>query len=318
MARGLDRQLIFRDDQDREDFVRRLASLAEAGAVSVYAWVLLPNHFHLLLRTRKRALPRTMRSLLTGYAGTFNRRHRRSGHLFQNRYKSIVVDEEPYFLELVRYLHLNPLRAGLVSGLAGLARYAYSGHPALLGKISYPWQETGEVLRQFARTLRQGRTQYVAFMAEGVRAGRRPELMGGGLVRSMGGWAAVQKLRRGREGYASDERILGGSEFVEGFLEELQREEVRRTRAARRAPDLPSLVAKVAHNSGITIEALVGGGRRRDICWARDGLAFLWVEVLGRSGRHLARELGIRPESVYKGARRGRKEQDRWHDVLGF
>src|SRR5574341_2505759 len=110
----------FRDDQDREDFVARLGKLTESGALAIYAWALLPNHFHLLLRTGKRPLARTMRSLLTGYAGVFNRRHRRSGHLFQNRYKSIGVEEEVYFLELVRYLHLNPVRAGLVSGLEGL------------------------------------------------------------------------------------------------------------------------------------------------------------------------------------------------------
>ncbi|MBI3121889.1 MAG: transposase, partial [candidate division NC10 bacterium] len=80
MARGLDRQVIFRDDRDRDDFVRRLAALAEGGAWLVYAWALLPNHFHLLVRTAKRSLARTMRSLLTGYAGAFNRRHRRRGH----------------------------------------------------------------------------------------------------------------------------------------------------------------------------------------------------------------------------------------------
>lgn len=85
-----------------------------------------------------------MCSLLTGYAGTFNRRHRRSGHLFQNRYKSIVCEEEPYFLELVRYLHLHPLRAGLVGDLSELARYPYSGHAVLLGARSCSWQDTSE------------------------------------------------------------------------------------------------------------------------------------------------------------------------------
>ena len=150
MARGLDRQSIFRDDHDRDDFVRRLAALAEAGALVVYAWALLPNHFHLLVRTANKPLPRAMRSLLTGYAGAFNRRHRRSGHLFQNRYKSIVVEEEPYFLELVRYLHLNPVRAGVVANLRGLDRYPYSGHAAVLGTARYPWQDTATVLRQFA------------------------------------------------------------------------------------------------------------------------------------------------------------------------
>ncbi len=83
MGRGLDRQIIFRDDKDRADFVRRLATLAEAHAFTVYAWALLPNHFHLLVRTGSRPLPRSMRTLLTGYAGAFNRRHHRTGHLFQ-------------------------------------------------------------------------------------------------------------------------------------------------------------------------------------------------------------------------------------------
>jgi REP element-mobilizing transposase RayT len=89
----------------------------------VYAWALLPNQLHLLVRTGQRPLPRTMRSLLTGCAGAFNRCHRRTGHPFQNRYKSIVVEEEPYFLELVRYLHLNPIRAGIVDGLRAIDRY---------------------------------------------------------------------------------------------------------------------------------------------------------------------------------------------------
>jgi putative transposase len=90
MVRGLERRVIFRDDTDREDFVARLATLAAAGALTVYAWALLPNHAHLLVRTGTRPLPRSMRSLLTGYAGAFNRRHTRVGHLFQNRYKSIM------------------------------------------------------------------------------------------------------------------------------------------------------------------------------------------------------------------------------------
>ena len=89
-ARGSARQRIFQDDADREDVVQRLARLAETGALTVYAWALLPNHFHLLVRTGRQPLARSMRSLLTGYAGAVNRRYRRSGHLLQNRYKSVV------------------------------------------------------------------------------------------------------------------------------------------------------------------------------------------------------------------------------------
>ncbi|MBI4842364.1 MAG: transposase [candidate division NC10 bacterium] len=317
MARGLDRQVIFRDDRDRADFVRRLAALAEGGAWLVYAWALLPNHFHLLVRTAKRSLARTMRSLLTGYAGTFNRRHRRRGHLFQNRYKSIVVEEESYLLELVRYLHLNPLRANVVPTLRALDRYPYSGHAAVLGTRPCPWQNTGEVLRRFGHDRARARARYRAFVADGVGTGRRPDLMGGGLVRSAGGWAAVRELRRGRESYAADERVLGGGEFVDTLLREVTQEEARRARGKRRAPDLPALMAKVARAGGVTPEALMGGGRRRDVGRARDALAYLWVEVLGRSGRQLAQELHIRPESVYKGARRGREEGEWWRGVGG-
>jgi REP element-mobilizing transposase RayT len=103
--------------------VERLERLVATEALTVYAWALLSTHAHLLVRTGARSLPRAMRSLLTGYAGAFNRRHRRSGHLFQNRYKSVVVEAEAYLLELVRYLHLNPLRAGVVPHLRALARY---------------------------------------------------------------------------------------------------------------------------------------------------------------------------------------------------
>jgi len=111
MARGIERRKIFLGDEDRDDFVRRVASLSTSGALVVHAWALLPNHFHLVVRTGRSPLSRSMRSLMSGYAGQFNRRHRRSGHLFQNRFKSIVCEEETYLLELTRYVHLNPLRA---------------------------------------------------------------------------------------------------------------------------------------------------------------------------------------------------------------
>ena len=96
-ARGIERRKLFLDDHDRGDFLRRVPSLTDAGALAVYAWALTPNYFHFLVRTGLRQLPRSMRSLLTGYVGSFNRRHRRSGHLVHNRYKSIVCEQEPYF-----------------------------------------------------------------------------------------------------------------------------------------------------------------------------------------------------------------------------
>jgi len=316
MARGIERQLLFRDDQDRDDFVSRLAALAQDEAVSVYAWVLMPNHFHLLVRTAKQSLARTMRSLLTGYAGAFNRRHRRRGHLFQNRYKSIVCEEESYLLELVRYLHLNPLRTGVASNLEELGRYVYSGHAALIGTRRYPWQATDEILGRFGADLRSARQRYLAFMAEGVGQGRRPEFQGGGIVWSAGGWTAVQELRRGRESYQANERILGGSEFVERVLREVKKEEAKQAKGRWRELTVATVLERVCQAEGVASQAVVGGGRRASVSRVREGVAYLWVEWLGRSGRQGARELGMRPESVYRAARRGQQEAAHWQRVL--
>ena len=102
MARGIEDQKIFRDDRDRENFLVRLAkSLALSGGARLYAWALMSNHFHLLLRTDEHLLSPIMQRVMTGHAVSYNRRYRRKGHLFQNRFKSIVVEEEPYFMELV-------------------------------------------------------------------------------------------------------------------------------------------------------------------------------------------------------------------------
>jgi len=313
MVRGLERRNIFRDDTDRADFVSRLATLATKGGLTIYAWALLPNHVHLLLRTGVRPLAKSMRSLLTGYAGTFNRRHHRMGHLFQNRYKSIVVEEEPYLLELVRYLHLNPLRAHVVLDLRALDRYPWTGHGALLGTTPRPWQATQEILSRFGTSLPRARRAYRLFIAAGIPQGRRPELQGGGLLRSQGGWAAVAALRRGREAYQGDERILGSSAFVEEVRQDLL---MASPPVVQRCP-LPDLISRVCAATGSHPSALRQGSRRPAIARAREGIAYLALEVEGYSGRAVAEALGVRPPSVYKAAGRGRVARTRWDRVLG-
>jgi len=136
ICRGIERRRIFYDNVDKDGFVKRLSAILSDTSTPCYAWALIPNHFHLLLRTGTAPIATVMRRLLTGYAVSFNRRHHRHGHVFQNRYKSILCQENPYLLELVRYIHLNPLRARVVSGLKKLDRYPYSGHPALAEILS--------------------------------------------------------------------------------------------------------------------------------------------------------------------------------------
>lgn len=294
MARGIERREIFAADVDRQDFLGRLARLANAGAFEVFAWALLPNHFHLLVRTGSWPLSRSMRSMLSGYATGFNRRHRRAGHLFQNRFKSILCEEEPYFLELVRYLHLNPIRAGLVRGLAELDRYPWTGHSALVGRVARPWQQTAEVLARFGR--RRAVTEYRAFVAGGQRQGSRPELMGGGLLRSNGGWEAVAALRRGREQFESDERILGSSAFVEEVRLQITPDE-EATKI-----DLGTLMGRLSREAGVSREALASGSRVRIVARVRAELSWIWSRHLGRNGRELARALSLSPAAIHNAA----------------
>lgn len=290
----------------------RLAGLAASGAWRVYAWALLPNHLHLLVRTGARPLARAMRSLLTGYAGAFNRRHKRAGHLVQNRYKSIVVEDEPYLLELVRYLHLNPVRAQVISDLRALDRYPWTGHSALLGAVPRAWQDTATILAQFGPTAPRARKAYWAFVRAGLPRGHRPELQGGGLRRSLGGWAAVAALRRGREAYVSDERVLGSSAFVEALRQEVQRS------VPARAPRIPltELVGRVCRAASIPPEALHQGSRRAVVARAREGIAYLAIEVCGYAGASLIFLLGVGGPSIQKAAQRGRADRQRWEALL--
>ena len=185
--RGIERRKIFRDDSDRDDFLERLSAILGESRTACYAWALMPNHFHLLLKTGQTPIATLMRRLLTGYTVSFNLWHRRSGHLFQNRYKSILCQEDAYLLELVRYIHLNPLRAKIVADLKALDGYGYGGHSVLMGRCRADWQDSAYVLKLFGGHTTQGWKRYREFVQKEARRGRRPELSGGGLVRSLGG-----------------------------------------------------------------------------------------------------------------------------------
>jgi putative transposase len=166
MIRGIEGANIFSDDKDRDYILSRVGEIWKATETRILAWALMDNHVHMLLFSGSSGLPRFMRRLLTGYAVWFNRRHQRSGHLFQNRYKSIVCEEDGYLLELVRYIHLNPLRSHVVQSLEELDRYRWSGHSAIVGKVQRDWQEREYVLNQFGRGERQSVRAYRRFIEE--------------------------------------------------------------------------------------------------------------------------------------------------------
>jgi len=220
MVRGIEKRRIVNDVADRKNFVKRLGELSAATNTSIYAWALLTNHAHILLRSSEIGLSGFMQRLLTGYAISYNRRHRRWGYLFQNRYKSIICDEDAYFTELVRYIHLNPLRARLVKNYTQLGRYRWCGHGVLMGEIPNEWQDRDYVLRWFGQKQGEAKKAYRNYVKKGIDQGRRPELVGGGLIRSSGGWSAVKALRQSGQRELSDDRILGSGEFVERIIKE--------------------------------------------------------------------------------------------------
>ena len=213
ILRGIERRKLFYDDSDRNNFLKRLGVILIETKTSCFAWALIPNHLHLLLRTGVVPIATVMRRLLTGYAVSFNHRHQRHGKLFQNRYKSILCQEDQYLLELVRYIHLNPLRAKLVSDLKKLDTYPYCGHSVLMGKNKHDWQDTNYILKFYDSKYSIARRRYRKYLKKGIADGRRPDLTGGGLIRSAGGWSVVKSLRTNAAWMKGDERILGDGDF---------------------------------------------------------------------------------------------------------
>ena len=297
MGRGIERTTIFRTDQDREDFLNRVAELCMNGNLMVYAWTLMPNHFHLLARTGRQPIAKSMRKLLTGYVVNFNLRHKRHGHLFQNRYKSIICEDDPYLLELARYIHLNPLRAGVVSDLRELSRYPWAGHSAIMGRVRREWQDIDTVLGYFSKGHRAVE-KYEEYVGEGIPLGKRPELVGGGLIRSLGGWSQVLSLRRKGTKVAFDERVLGGNEFIERLLSEAEERERETLRIGRKVPDLLTLAKRIMEAEGIEETEFRSGIRKKEVVRARRVFSQLAIGRMGYPGAEVARFLGVTSSSV--------------------
>ncbi len=303
-VRGIERQKIVDDEKDRDNFLSRLGTLAKETGTTVYAWALMSNHAHVLLRSGAAGLPTLMRRLLTGYATSYNRRHRRYGHLFQNRYKSIVCEEEPYFKELLRYVHLNPLRAKLVDSLSKLDHYKWCGHAIVLGRRNNDWQDRDYVLKWFGEKEGEARKAYWEFMNDGIDQGRRPELVGGGLIRSMGGWSVVKSKRRLDAREMGDERILGSGKFVQQLLDETGgkiKHQMSNTDLVKRAEEE---ILNFCQREKIEVAALRSGSRRRTVSRVRAHLALRLVDELGLSLAETARQLGLSTSAVAQILRR--------------
>ncbi len=200
-SRGNERKKIYRDDGDKEKFLGLLEDYKNRYNFLIHCFVLMDNHYHLVIETLRPNLIKIMHGLNSGYTGYFNKKYKRSGHLFQGRYKAIIVDKENYLLELSRYVHLNPLRAKIINKPQDYKWSSYGGYirkKEVNNLNNYNW-----LLSIFGNEEKKSRRQYKEFVEEGI----------------------AKKLENPVK-RAVGNMILGSKEFIDSILVKIDRDEI--------------------------------------------------------------------------------------------
>ena len=337
IVRGIEGKYIFKEDYDKEELYSRLKDILEKSNLQIYAWGIMSNHFHLAIQTGKTGLSEFMRQLLTGYAINYNRRHKRRGYLFQNRYKSLVCDQDEYLLPLIRYIHLNPVKAKMIT-YGRLRNYKWTGHKELMEGKEKGLIERDEVLGFFGRAEGKAKSAYEEFVKEGLNqtiprssaagfpseeefekpwvsqvpdsieiprssAARRfiidEDFINGGLIKSRGGIKAVLMCD---EKQMSDERILGNSEFVNNVLEQLEQIDEKK----KYFKDLSDLIKKLSKYYKVSYEDILKT-KTKEVRDARIALVYLANEYLGINATSVGKLMGISQAAASMLKKKGRK-----------
>lgn len=292
ITRGIERKSIFKDTHDYKTFTGKLAEvIAETGG-TCFAWVLMPNHAHILLRSGRTGLADMMRSLLTGYAMYYNKRHKRSGYLFQNRYKATLCDGDAYLMALVRYIHLNPIKARLVNTLEQLDHFSMCGHTVMMGIGKAIWQDTDAVLGLFGNTVSAARQAYREYIREGISGSG--DFEGGGLMRSISHGNGDFLRGKVPDHIKYDERILGESNFVDsiylkiGDLKEDDKEQYT----------FEEVLDIIARKEGIDKTVLCSKNRAWQVEQARKLAVFIGVGKLGLTNTAVGRIFKMTPGGI--------------------
>jgi REP element-mobilizing transposase RayT len=306
MARGIEKCTIFRDDNDRARFVSRIEKCVAETGVSIYAWALMPNHIHLLIKTGNKPLSKFMQKLLTGHANYFNKKYNRVGHLFQNRYKSILVQAEIYLLKLVRYIHINPLQAAMVSDYEMLKRYPWTGHPGLVYPGYYPWQETAQVLNTFSANKTDKTKQYTQFIEESEEiAYQDGRFNDGSFLLGANGLFSLGESREEEVGGYSQYRILGDIEYARKIYDKVSR--MRKGQLRNREFEHDSVIKILEYAAKkwrIPRTVLTSKRRTRSVSRAREFACYALVNVLGMSLVDSGRILNLSCQGVHEAKER--------------
>jgi len=318
ITRGLNGMNIFIDSKDRKEFITRLSIALKDSKSQCYAWVLMSNHIHLLIRASEVPLSNILNRILSSYAKAFNKKYKRRGYLFQNRFKSILCQEDRYFMELIRYIHLNPVRAGLIKTPEELEKHPYCGHGVITGRNKKWFQEVGEVLLQFAQTRKAAIQKYKLFIEDGWGEGKRKDLTGGGLLRSAGGWQSIMELKKLGERWQGDDRILGDGEFVEQILKHAEEMMRKKEKMQRAGWNLDRLADYVCVITGTSKYALNQKGRSNNLSKAKSLIAYWGYNELKIKGAHIAEYLGIKNPSVNYLIKLGKRVAEEGKFILIF
>lgn len=267
--RGNAGENIFLSDRDREKFLEYLAVATQRFSIIIHTYCLMTNHFHLLVETPEPNLSRAIQWLNVSYATYFNRKRSRKGHLFQGRFKSILVDEDEYLVQLSRYIHLNPVRANMADGPA---KYPWSSYPVFAGKQKKPdWLDTS-LLTYFGKTKKERFRSYQSF------------------VEDIDPLTLEDPGKRVVAGF-----ILGDVDFVtwvqKNFLDAKEADqEIPQLRSLKPRTDLDALMAGVCETTGCNPEQIKRrGGKRNQV---RELAIWLARELTGLSGRELGEFFG--------------------------
>lgn len=294
MARGVNGESLFLESGDYQNFLSRLGKLFNELDTQCYAWCLMPNHVHLLLQSGDDPLGKFMQRLLTGYAISFNRRHHRSGHLFQNRYKSIVCQHDTYLKQVVRYIHLNPLRADLVTQ-KNFEQFPYSGHQAILDHVQRNWQSIDPVLRLFHNERQQAQQLYRQFVADAFT-----------VEASNDDSTTLISENKDDGTCATDKRILGSEDFANEIIKQ-----EKHTKAEQDKPPFPLtfnlLVKLVGAHFHIPPDHIYGTNKQRSAVRARRVTCALAHRHLQMSMTQIAHQLGTSVATVSVNVHKGQQ-----------
>lgn len=297
MGHGVGDEYVLGTDADRGSFLARMDFLGPSMDFKVYAWALMPNHYHLLIEVGSHKLHEIMHRLLGGFSKSFNRRHDHRGHVFMSRFKSILVCRDEYLYELVRYINLNPLRAGLVDNLSDLAEYPWTGHRGMIHGAEHLWHDVKTVLGAFGMDYDVSRGAYLSYLSAGIADGKSDLLESGNLRIGRSGVVVEKGSRSDQRRYDYVGTVLGSREFaVESALNLDDRRRQTRSRGQEHS-EVEAIIERICNQYSIDRNRLKGRSKGGPVSAARITAARLLFEA-GISKADISRRLNLAPSSI--------------------